>query len=270
MLPPIPPLAPGVSGPRRPNGHQEVVVALRRAGFPPKVHSDRRDHGTASCSSLRHALRSLAAPDLPLPLAEQTIEELVAVALDGSTGDEIVLGSSRYDLGGMLEWAQPEAKPFRELLVHPRLKGILEEILGTGYRMDHAPDLMRMENGGDGQTLHGGGFERYDKGGMLEGYQFHAGKMFAGMVVVEWMLADEGPGDGGVAVVQGSHKSNYPAPMELKTLDKYQQHVTEVHARKGDVVIFCEACASCVLLSASHASAPVYATQIQQESSSVD
>ena len=67
-------------------------------------------------------------------------------------------------------------------------------------------------------------------------------KMFAGMVVVEFMLADEGPGDGGVAVVQGSHKSNYPAPTSLKVGERWQQHVTEVHAKKGDVVIFCEAC----------------------------
>lgn len=108
--------------------------------------------------------------------------------------------------------------------------------------MDHSPDLMRMEKGGDGQTLHGGGFERFLGGGLLESYSFHSNKMFAGMVVVEFMLADEGPGDGGVAVVQGSHKSNYPAPMSLKVGERWGQHVTEVHAKKGDAVVFCEAC----------------------------
>ena len=229
--------------------HQEVAAAVRQAGFPPPTNiqckgSKIREHGVASADSLRDALGALAGPvGLPLPLRPGTIDELVALALgDGNDSEDITLGSSRYDLGGMLSWPQPEAQPFRDLLVHPRLKGILEEVLGKGYRMDHMPDLMRMENGGDGQTLHGGGFERYDKGGMLEGYQFHAGKMFAGMVVVEWMLADEGPGDGGVAVVQGSHKSNFPAPTSLKMMDRWQSHVTEVHAKAGDVVIFCEAC----------------------------
>ena len=103
-----------------------------------------------------------------------------------------------------LAWDKPHAQPFHELLVNPRVKPVLEEILGVGYRMDHSPDLMRMKPGGDGNTLHGGGFDRYLKGGFMEGFQFKAGRMFAGMVVAEFMLADEGPGDGGVAVVQGS------------------------------------------------------------------
>lgn len=55
-------------------------------------------------------------------------------------------------------------------------------------------------------------------------------------------MQDEGPGDGGVAVVQGSHKSNYPAPVSLKIGERWTQHVTEVHAKAGDIVIFCEAC----------------------------
>ena len=73
--------------------------------------------------------------------------------------------------------------------------------------MDHMPHLMLSDKGCDGHQLHGGGADRYGKGGFLEGYQYVNGKLFAGMVVVEFMLADEGPGDGGAAVVQGSHKS---------------------------------------------------------------
>ena len=54
---------------------------------------------------------------------------------------------------------------------------------------------------------------------LLAGYQFHAGQIHAGMVVVEFMLADEGPGDGGVAVVQGSREMlsrlAVPVPVSL-------------------------------------------------------
>jgi hypothetical protein len=113
-----------------------------------------------------------------------------------------------------------------------------------------------MQPGGDGNTLHGGGYDRYRKGGFLEGYQFHSGRMFAGMVVVEFMLADEGPGDGGVAVVQGSHKSNYAAPLSLKTMERWQQHVTEVNTKRGDALIFCEACIQCAPDHSMHPSPP--------------
>ena len=57
--------------------------------------------------------------------------------------------------------------------------------------------------------------------------------MHSGMLVVEYMLADEGPGDGGVAVVQGSHKTNYPAPNSMLSGMDWTQHVTEVHAKAG-------------------------------------
>lgn len=52
------------------------------------------------------------------------------------------------------------------------------------------------------------------------------------------MLADENPGDGGAAVVQGSHKANINTPGNIST-EKYASMVNEVNAKKGDAVIFC-------------------------------
>ena len=40
--------------------------------------------------------------------------------------------SRRKDLGGMLAWERPFCEPFRKLVVHPRVKPILEEGLGKG------------------------------------------------------------------------------------------------------------------------------------------
>ena len=54
---------------------------------------------------------------------------------------------------------------------------------------DHSPHLMLCEKGCDGHQLHGGGADRAAKGGMLESYNYMDGKLFAGMVVVEFMLA---------------------------------------------------------------------------------
>ena len=145
--------------------------------------------------------------------------------------------SHRKDLGGMLAWERPWCEPFRRLLVHPGVKPCLEAVLGGGYRLDHGPGLIAMDAGCEGGALHGGGVERAD---MSEAYFFKAGRIYTGLTVVEYLLADEGPGDGGVAVVPGSHKANLPCPGSMKAWERYQEHVLELNGKAGDVVIFTE------------------------------
>ena len=79
------------------------------------------------------------------------------------------LGSTRRDIGGLLQWPQPYCEPFRELLYHPRLGPVLDTILGRGYRLDHGPSVIEMSKGCDGQILHGGAHERFTNGGFMEG-----------------------------------------------------------------------------------------------------
>jgi hypothetical protein len=145
--------------------------------------------------------------------------------------------SHRLDLGGMLAWEQPWCEPFRELLLHPGAKSYLDGILGEGYRLDHGPGLIAMEEGCEGGTLHGGGVERSD---FSEAYFFKNGRIYTGLTVIEYLLADEGPGDGGVAVLPGSHKANMPCPKNMRNWEQYQEHVVEVHGKAGDAVIFTE------------------------------
>ena len=145
--------------------------------------------------------------------------------------------SRRKGLGGMLAWEKPWCQPFRHLLVHPRIKSYLDVILGTGYRLDHGPGLIAMDTGCEGGTLHGGGVERSN---LLEAYFFKNDRIYTGLTVVEYLLADEGPGDGGVAVIPGSHKANLSCPDAMKAWEKYQEHVLELNAQAGDAVIFTE------------------------------
>ena len=42
-------------------------------------------------------------------------------------------------------------------------------------------------------------------------------------------------------------KANFPHPHGLAVNEAWHQHVTEVHAKAGDVVIFCEAYDSCTV-----------------------
>ena len=121
-------------------------------------------------------------------------------------GDSKVLAGKapQKRMDGMLAWERPWCEPFRQLLIQPRIKAILEEVLGPGYRLDHGPALLTMEAGGEGCTMHGGGIERTD---LSEAYFFKNGRIYTGLTVVEYLLADEGPGAGGFAVVPGSHKA---------------------------------------------------------------
>jgi ectoine hydroxylase-related dioxygenase (phytanoyl-CoA dioxygenase family) len=43
-------------------------------------------------------------------------------------------------------------------------------------------------------------------------------------------------------MVPGSHKANLESPESLRTLDKYQDFVKELHGKAGDALIFCESC----------------------------
>ena len=52
-----------------------------------------------------------------------------------------------------------------------------------------------MDAGAEGGTLHGGG---YDGGRHGEGYNYKSGRIMTGLTVVEYLLADEGPGQGGL------------------------------------------------------------------------
>ena len=44
--------------------------------------------------------------------------------------------------------------------------------------------------------------------------------------MAEYLLADEGPGDGGFAVVAGSHKANLPMPKSLSLMEDHTHAVT--------------------------------------------
>ncbi len=137
----------------------------------------------------------------------------------------------------MIRWKKPWREGFLELLVHPRPKPYLTEILGGGYRMAYLPRLLMMDPGCAGHLMHGG---RLDRQPFSTTYMYKFGKIYSSLVIVEFILADEGPGDGGLALVPGGHKANFPIPDGLRGYEAYQDHILEVHARAGDAVIFNE------------------------------
>lgn len=156
-----------------------------------------------------------------------------------SEGSPALAGdSTRMGLSGMLAWEQPHAEPFRELLCHQSTKPYFEGILGDGYRLDHGPLLLAMDQGCEGGVLHHGGADITD---FSMQYALKAGRIMTGLTVCEY-LPDEGPGDGGIAVVSGSHKASLPMPRSLSRYMEHTQAVTEVCSKAGDCVIFTETC----------------------------
>ena len=94
-----------------------------------------------------------------------------------------------------------------------------------------------MDAGGEGCTLHGGGADRMD---LSEVYFYKNDRIYTGLTVIEYLLADEGPGDGGVCVVPGSHKANLPLPKSMHLWEDHREQVIELNGKAGDAVIFTE------------------------------
>ena len=149
-------------------------------------------------------------------------------------------GSASNAQGSMLQWTAPHSEPFRELLVHDRVAPALNTILGQGYRLDAGPNLAQETKA----EFHGGAVERSctpsrpcprcillrpschgrlkwnrlcwlcpgRHGGNSEGYFFRGGRIFSGMLVVEFVLRDEGPDDGGLVRYQRRRRSILSSP----------------------------------------------------------
>lgn len=167
------------------------------------------------------------------------IEELAEYPRSLAGGSKALSGTEhRHDLGGMLGWEKPWCDPFHRLLAHPNVVPYLNGVLGEGYRLDHGPGLIAQNKGAEGGTLHHGGANPTD---FTLSYFYKNGRIYTGLSVVEYMLADEGPGDGGVAVIPASHKANFDCPQEIRHWEAHREHVREIHAKAGDAVIFTEA-----------------------------
>ena len=61
------------------------------------------------------------------------------------------------------------------------------------------------------------------------------------MIVCQFQLADVNEGDGGLCVIPGSHKANFPLPEKIRLWQEHREVVYNVPCKTGDMVIFNEA-----------------------------
>eukprot|EP01043_Picozoa_sp_COSAG02_P046413 COSAG02_NODE_4338_length_5486_cov_2.268053_1_plen_429_part_00 len=118
-------------------------------------------------------------------------------------------------------------------------------IMGEWFRLDHATGIaMTADAHAKGmqfevlENLHGG--EKGDQG--EHHYQYHQGRIYNNLTVAMFMLADVNPGDGGLTIIPGSHKSKHPWPDEVyphtQLAESHLVHQPSVKA--GDMLIFTE------------------------------
>ncbi len=171
---------------------------------------------------------------VPNALSGEQLAALNAI-LDERIADECSSDEPTHRFGGLLSWGQP----YLDLIDNAAVVPYLEVILGERFRLDHIyADLIRSGTSPIGASLHGGGAP-FDPS---QYYHFQGGKMYNGLTVVAYNLADVGPDDGGFGCVPGSHKSNYRFPGEWRNMaERIEPCVRRVTGPAGTAVIFTEA-----------------------------
>jgi len=147
----------------------------------------------------------------------------------------------RKDLGGFMGWPSPDGDVFRKMLAHPKLVPYLNELCGSGYRLDHMPLLLAGDKGSEGFSLHGGTIN--DKGEFVPylAYQYSHGKMYNPLLAASFSLVDHPKGSGGFVCIRGSHKANFPTPRVLiDGHDDLDGCLYQPETKAGDVVLFSE------------------------------
>ena len=161
---------------------------------------------------------------VPSVLNQEEVAALNA-ALDTVEESETLLGGE-----------SPNRELFRDLLVHPKLVWYLNQIIGHGFRLDQAPRLLGQREGKIGLTLEGGDEPRNPS----LAYRLQNGRRSCQGVKAVWVLDDVAAGDGGLVVVQASHKSNVETPHDLATGVDDMGVVVQPELKAGDLFLIAE------------------------------
>ena len=131
------------------------------------------------------------------------------------------------------------------LALHPSTWPIVKEL--TRGRPRLASGTLQVDDASEGASeamrLH---CARDDFGWDAIRYEVRDGRVFCDHTVVFPYLSDVHPGDGGLLVVPGSHKSMFERPPELfnhgmiETLDALPEGVVNITPRAGDMVVMNE------------------------------
>jgi Phytanoyl-CoA dioxygenase (PhyH) len=132
---------------------------------------------------------------------------------------------------------------FMDLLSHPTIMKLCEAWIHPQFKFDNAWGIHYPagHSGNSHENLHAGPFQN-------QGYfQYHwvNGRPFSSCIVVGWVLADQRPGDGGLMLVPGSHKSQaLQSGWEVRQLldNRFEASwIVQPELFASDAVVFSEA-----------------------------
>jgi hypothetical protein len=171
---------------------------------------------------------------IPAALSAAELEAINAL-MDERIARDVEPDANTHRFADVLDWGPA----IRRLIDHEPILPYLDEILGSGFRLDHDyADLIRQGKGPIGTRLHGGAVP-FDPG---QSYTFVEGRPRSGLLVVAYNLRDVNPGDGGFGCVPGSHKANLPFPDAWRDLDEDRDGlVRAVTGPAGTALVFTEA-----------------------------
>jgi ectoine hydroxylase-related dioxygenase (phytanoyl-CoA dioxygenase family) len=141
----------------------------------------------------------------------------------------------------MLTWPDGRREPFRDILTHPVLVQYLNQICGTGFRLDSLPEIFSDDPASNtpfSDHFLPKGDEPRNQGAAY--YQQNERRQCQ-MVRVLWALSDIPAGSGGPTVVPCTHKSNVVTPDDLLSGKDHLGLAKQLVLEAGDVVILADA-----------------------------
>lgn len=190
-------------------------------------------------------LENAVAPDL-LDRLNRALDEFPELEWQGWHGNVQRFDNNGY-AGVELQNIVEGGEPFEELIDHPSWIDHLRHYCGeedtyvAGLFIDECFASIRRSGGYF--PIHSGGQDAV----VRNQFNYKNGKFRCGQVNILLALTDIGPGDGGTAVIPGSHKSNLMHPEVSKVWNERVHEkptytgAVEVHLKKGDAILFVDA-----------------------------
>jgi hypothetical protein len=166
----------------------------------------------------------------PAVLSEEEVAEIQEFVLRQRNEPESLPPQERQLPGG----------PFERLIDHPAVMDVLLDVIDKDVEKIRLENVFLSYREGEESpwSPHAGGRTTNPN----YAYNFHDGRIYAGMTRVVWELTEVLEGKGGTCFLPGSHKANYNIRKGIPSIDARDSGLWESYAcPPGSLIVFSEA-----------------------------